>query len=119
MASVFRENLEMFLENMPELLKPIVPGSVAFQAQKLFNVEYINKSRRKSERIYLELIRGVSLAGDGLTVLFSLSALHGLGERESAPAELGLLGAMRYVLYFGDKYIRYRNDVDNRTDSSD
>ena len=118
MASIFRENLEMFLENVPELLKPLVPGSIAFQAQKLFNPEYINKSRKKSEKVYLEFIRGVSLAGDGLTVLFSLSALNGLGERESAPVELGLLGAMRYVLYFGDKYIRYRNDVDNRTDSS-
>lgn len=118
MASVFRKNLEMVLENIPELIKPIIPGSIALQAQKLFSLEYISKSKEKSEIFYLELIRGVSLAGEGLTILFSLSALNGLGERESAPVELGLLGAMRYVLYFGDKYIRYRNDVDNRTDSS-
>ena len=118
MASIFRENLEMFLENVPELLKPLVPGSIAFQAQKLFSLEYIIKSKKKLEKYSLEFVRGVSSAGDGLTILFSLSSLYGLGKRESAPAELGLLVLTRYALYFGSKYIRYIHEGDNRTDSS-
>jgi len=119
MVNRLKENLEMILESVPEQIKPLFPGSIALQAQKLYSVEYINKSRKKSEIIYLEFVRGMSLLGDGLTFLFSLSALSGLGERESAPAELGFLGAMRYALYISSQYLRYKHEVDHRTDSSD
>ena len=69
----FYKNLETLLENVPELIKPLVPGSIALQTRKLFNQEYLSQFKKSKNKDSIIDSKKILFGIDNYSYLFIIS----------------------------------------------